>query len=726
MKKYYWIIFFIFILLFSCKSKEKTTLKSEKTNIWKKLESNPTYSDLLNKFSKSTETYWFGSGRISSIWANPNDSNNLWIGNGFSNIFETKDGGQTWKNITENTPVLEVKKILKKDDIFYISTGYRFKNPLRFSAIKGEFYGYGVLSSKDKGKTWSKPSGNFYCADFSISKNHQIAYAIDTKNVYKSTDSVQTFKKIYDFKAILSDKGELINVVVHPENPQIVIVSSAFANKENSSALFLSVDGGKTFIDKTAIFKKFAPKPASDLNYYIKDVSLFYDESNSVLYVHFSVAYPYKGKSKKEYFKIKHLVLKSKNFYDFKLELIQDKKSGLHYIPTIQKIDSILFLKDWYLKMKTPSDKKFKNIGQGKTHQDTRSVAVTKSGVIYYGNDAGLFKSIDNGDTFTDAFPDLNSNLIIEAGYYSDKDKRRIAFGTQDCGFYLNDFNEKPNYPIATHEGGIYLSKHNVDRVYTKGRHIKISTDGGKKFRTIKMNNRKPLMIWHDDGLLVEDPVSQHKLYASHYDGLYVSDSLGVIGTWKSITPKNKLNGRGISLAISKTNPNILYYANVLISVIDKNAKVKRYIYQGHLLKSTNGGKNWQNIGNSINNLLTEKAIISTVIVSDKNPDKVWITLRNNIEGKKVYFSDNGGVTWQNISYNLPNVPVNRIVFDSKSEQLYLGNDLGVFVLKNKDWVPFGKKLPKVIITSMFVDNFSNKLIISSFGQGIWQISLKN
>lgn len=721
------LLLIILIFITSCKTANTIQTKTTKNQelVWTKLGANTSYVDILNKFTTRTENYWFGNSRISSIWADPNNADHLLAGIGFSDVYETKDNGNSWQNITKNIPVIDVKKIIKKDGIFYISTGYRYKNPTRFSAKENKFYGYGVLYSKDDGKTWSKPSGDFYCADFAISKDHKISYAIGFKNVYKSTDSVNHFKKIFSFKYKIPYSGELISVVTNPLKPNLVYVSSANGNKKSDATLFFSSDGGKTFTNKTAIYKQFAPKALSNLGFFIKDVSLFYDEKESTLYAHFSVANRFVGRNKKEYFKASHLILKSTDFVHFTIEHQQSKNSGYHFIPFIKKIDSTFFLEDWYLKMKNPSDKLFKDIGTGKVHQDTRSVAVTKRGTIYYGNDAGLYKSDDNGATWQNVFPNLNANLIIEASYYSDTEKRRIAIGTQDCGYYLNDFNGKPKYPIAIHEGGIYQSPHNINRIYLKDRYVSVSNDGGKTFKNIIMNDGKPLKIMHSDGALTEDPIQGNKLYASHYNGLFVSDSLGKKGTWKNITPKNKLNGRGSCLAISKTNPSVLFFANELVTT-NKAGSLNKYNFKAHLVKSIDGGKTWTNIVKELDWLLKEKSNISTVIVSDNNPDYVWFTLRNKVKGEKVYFSKDGGNTWQNISYNLPNVPANRIVYDSKNNQLYVGNDLGIYRLENDVWKEYGSNLPKIIITSMFVDTIYNELIVSTFGQGIWRIPLKN
>ncbi len=718
------LLLLLFLVLFSCKSKQESTKKAidttKNTHTWQKLGANEPYVDKLNKFSESTEKYWFGNGRISSLWADPNDDNHLLAGVSFAGLYETFNQGKTWNYITKNTPTLDINKIVKLQDTLYISTGYKFKNPIRFSAIKKNFYGFGILKSFDNGKTWSKPSGNFYVLDFSISKNHNTVYAIDDKRVYKSINKANSFKKIADLSTHFTSKVELLTVVQHSNNPNIVYVTARKGTKKDTYLLFKSIDGGKTWQNKTDIISAYIKKMKGSIGHYIKDVSMFLSK-NGILYAHFSVAHRFFNRNK-EYIKVNSIVLKSNNFTNFELVSKQIVKSGTHYTPKIYEQNGILFLKDWYLKMKKPSDTEFKNIGIGKVHQDCRDVTVTKDGTIFYANDAGLVESKDNGKTWQNGFFELNANLIFEMGYYSDINSRLVAIGTQDCGYYLNDFDNQPYYPIEVHEGGIYISPHNKNRIYIKGRYINLYNAETKRKKNLKLNDGKPIHIMHRDGILMEDPNFKNRLYVSHNTELYVSDSLGKKGSWKNITPKKGL-GRGASIAIPKSNSNIIYLANQSVTYPIKG-KYESYIFKGYLLKSTNTGKDWQIISEEFTDLLTQKSIISTVITDDKNPNKVWFSLRNLEKGKKIFQSEDGGKTWQNISYDLPNVPANRLAFNKKTNVLYLANDFGVYYLKDKKWIRFGKNLPYTIVTSMVIDYQYNEMIISTFGNGVWHISL--
>jgi photosystem II stability/assembly factor-like uncharacterized protein len=63
--------------------------------------------------------------------------------------------------------------------------------------------------------------------------------------------------------------------------------------------------------------------------------------------------------------------------------------------------------------------------------------------------------------------------------------------------------------------------------------------------------------------------------------------------------------------------------------------------------------------------------------------DIVYITKGGYGSSSKVYRSANSGQSWNNISSNLPNVPVNCILIDQESDSaavdMYIGTDAGVF-----------------------------------------------
>ena len=98
------------------------------------------------------------------------------------------------------------------------------------------------------------------------------------------------------------------------------------------------------------------------------------------------------------------------------------------------------------------------------------------------------------------------------------------------------------------------------------------------------------------------------------------------------------------------------------------------------------------------------------------------------MNGKKVYHSTDAGITFSNASYNLPNVPVNAAVIDKQSENhdLYIGTDVGVFVLDEatQNWLYYGSGLPNTMVSDLEIQYSGRKLRIGTFGRGVWENDL--
>jgi photosystem II stability/assembly factor-like uncharacterized protein len=92
-----------------------------------------------------------------------------------------------------------------------------------------------------------------------------------------------------------------------------------------------------------------------------------------------------------------------------------------------------------------------------------------------------------------------------------------------------------------------------------------------------------------------------------------------------------------------------------------------------------------------------------------------------------VFMTTNGGGQWNDISGNLPNIPVNAVVADpSISGTLYIGTDIGVFITTDSgaSWQPLGTGLPNAVVLSLNLRSASRVLTAVTHGRGAWDISL--
>jgi hypothetical protein len=88
-----------------------------------------------------------------------------------------------------------------------------------------------------------------------------------------------------------------------------------------------------------------------------------------------------------------------------------------------------------------------------------------------------------------------------------------------------------------------------------------------------------------------------------------------------------------------------------------------------------------------------------------------------------VYESKDGGVTWSDISTNMPDIPVNDVVA-LPDGSLVVATDLGVlYRAANRDWTRLGAGLPTTTVMDLSVGPDGN-LYVGTHGRGIWRIAL--
>ncbi|MFN0112806.1 MAG: hypothetical protein ACKVZH_28435 [Blastocatellia bacterium] len=211
---------------------------------------------------------------------------------------------------------------------------------------------------------------------------------------------------------------------------------------------------------------------------------------------------------------------------------------------------------------------------------------------------------------------------------------------------------------ILDGDGGyVAVDPTNPNIVYAEATGLSLmkSTDGGANFRPATTN------INNDGGFgfivpFVLDPNDPTRLWLG---GTKLWRTRNGADTWTLAS--GGLNGKTTAIAVSQND------GNFVVAGTDQG-----YVYRTTTGLSSNGDAGWAGTQ-------PRGGTVSALAFDPTNRDNIYATY-TNFGGKHVYRSLNGGVDWQSIDGNLPDIPVNCIIVDPTNPQrLYIGTDIGVF-----------------------------------------------
>ena len=180
---------------------------------------------------------------------------------------------------------------------------------------------------------------------------------------------------------------------------------------------------------------------------------------------------------------------------------------------------------------------------------------------------------------------------------------------------------------------------------------------------------------------LMYDPNNQMSIYTMT-DILYKSNDFG--STWNTLGD-SYFGGNIQNAAIAENNSNTLAISNYNI-----------------LKLSYDGGLTF----NAVSQQLPNQFI--TDIAFDPNDDNTIIVTYGTYgnDNNKVYISNNQGITWENITYNLGNMPIRTVVVDhTENSTIYLGAEIGVFqkAMDEESWQLYNENLTKTTVMELEV-----------------------
>lgn len=336
-------------------------------------------------------------------------------------------------------------------------------------------------------------------------------------------------------------------------------------------------------------------------------------------------------------------------------------------------------------------------------HADQHAIVYDKNrrNVVYFGNDGGIWISVNGGLEIKDRNWGYNVTQFYACAMHPDTFSNYFLAGAQDNGSHqfiqpgISETNEvlggdgftchidqdNPAIQIASIYGGAFAISMNGGRGFDNG----VNTNGS--FYSLSDYDSR-----------------SNILYAETYNGSYYRYEVG--GT---------IDG---AVNVSGVNP-----GSVNSIKVDDNVPNRIYIgTSGRIIRVDNADTNPTATSFSVG-----VGVISGIDIEKNNPQHLLVSI-SNYNVVSVYESKDGGQSWINVEGNLPNMPVYTCLFNPKDpSQALVGTELGVWAStkldgSNTSWTPpvGGKGTPLVRSTLLQHRNSDDMIAVSTYGRGLF------
>lgn len=632
-----------------------------------------------------------GSGRVSVIRFHPFDSNTIFIGTPDGGMWKTTNAGTNWTPLTDQIPCLGVSDIAidpKNPNNIFIATG-----DAKVPGMYGNPYSYGVLKSNNGGRNWFAtglsldPTVRVTVPRLVIAPTNSnvllaAVYGGDTRGIQKSTDGGATWK--------VKDGGSIYDIQYNPANPSIVY-ASGYGNFRRST------DGGDTWTTIKSILPTW---PDSNVSRTLMAVTPADQNVVYVLYVSRAdnqIAGLYRSSDRGVTFT---------KVFDTSSTLF-GKYGDYNLVLAVSPVDPhTVIMGEQTLAISTDDGATWSQLEDDgyNIHYDNHALAFTpKGGTIYSGNDGGIVRSDDGGQSWTD----LSTNLQITQFYRMStaaECSETVVGGAQDNGILGFD-RGLWWHPQSGADGGqclIDYSDPSVVYMEWQSGWLMRSTNGGSSAKKVAPSGAVGAWITP----YRQSPTDPKTIVAA-YQSIYSSTNRG--DSWTATSGQIALGDNFKTLAIAPSNDSVMYAGTYV-----------------KLFKTTDRGTTWMDI--TTGTACTDTSALFSIAVSQSDPNTFWLAHAGFVDHQHVYQSTDGGATYTNITGTLPNVPTTAIACQRGNEALYIGTDIGVFYRDSttNDWIMFSTGLPRVSISELDIHEGSGALRAATFGRGIWQTPLRD
>lgn len=680
----------------------------------------------------------YGMGRINCITFHPTEPDTYWIGVAQGGVWKTTDGGESYAPLTDDLPILRVSDIAvdqDNPDVLYISVcdyayiGVALNTDQR---KRHTHYGLGVYKTTDGGLNWAPTGLSFAQTELDVTLIRRVIISPDDSNVllaagvngiYKSLDAGDSWAQI---------RTDLIwDIEQDFTNGNTIYATPGYVETlgRGQASLLKTVDFGETWTELDPGFP-------GDQSISRVEIGLTPESSDYIYLVASDVSGGFFGfyrsvdggatwETRMHHSTGKNILhwyppasgSGGQGWYDLSI-LVDPKDKERVFVGGINMWGTENGGLDWTMCS-------YWIMSNGFTlHADHHQYKYNPADDKYYAcHDGGVARTTrlslgENGSGKWNTNWEERSNGMAITSFYriglAEKYPGYMIGGAQDNSTFYNQNGEWVNI-IGGDGMEAMIHPDDPDIIFGSSQYgsWSKSTNGGRSFSGIRPT-RDENGGWTTPMIMNQD--NPNELYAG-YGNVWKSVNMGT--SWTKISNFPVIDGYG---------------KPAIISALEMCPKDPKYMYAAkrihHTFRSpsslwrTSDGTNWDNVTAG----LPDSRYFSYIAVDDDDPLSVWVTCSGFSEGEKVYHSPDGGNTWENVSYNLPNIPANTIVHQNGSDEniIYVGTDAGIYYTwdDHGQWELYSTDIPNVLVSELDIHYSTGKLYAATFGRGIWMADL--
>ncbi len=660
-------------------------------------------------------------GRVRSLVIRNSNPDEMIIGSVSGGIWKTYDGGEHWEPKNDDGEQIAISCMANIGNIVYAGTGEGWGNA-------DATYGGGIWKSTDFGESWQllpstlsndgwdfknvrviriSSSGTVYAVTIAYNRRDNGGEFYDNGGLWKSTDDGESWTKIST-----SDIANYFNGCdVIPITDEIIL----FATYQGG--IFKTTNGGNSWVKLTSGLPRIA-----DYN----RIAMGQDPNNpNIIYAVFATPV---GDGLKGIFKttnggstwtqledpprlpstFMNSYLWNQGWYD-NVVTVNPYNSDNIYLGGVEMVRTFDGGDTW-----EQFAYGYPQFGDPVVHVDYHAIVFhpENPNTIFVCNDGGIYKTTDGGTSWED----LNNNLEITQFYGG-----AVAYegefyqgGTQDNG-HLNFSSGTDWEEIYGGDGG-YAAIDQRDSKISYEEYVFMSlhktTDGG--------------ITWTDGTNGIDDARDQSKClfiapFAMNPDNSDVliagSDNVWVTVNgaelWTASSPTLSSGAKISAVSVYNVQAPFLGFAGTTDGKIFK------------CVDMTGENDTWTEITPPENN----GAWVKDIVVNPNDYSEIYAVYSGyNNDGvfptKHVWYSDNQGENWRDISGDLPDIPVySLLVNPSDSQTLYIGTETGVYqtINRGENWVKAGSGMPDFVpVYDLVMQQATNKIFAFTHGRGVF------